>query len=272
MPVHVAVTPAFGPDATTRLQSSDKPKLPSAFDVDVYIKRTVGYVIMTAVVALGYFSVQTVVSTVLLKPLFGAQAEHFYPVIFALLVVFFFEPINRRVQSAVDRMFFRKGYDYKATVAAMSDALTSMLDLDRFLGKVIQTVRQDLFVDRAGVVLLDSRQNRCQALFNADAPEPGEEPPPDPCLSHDDPLLALLAREQCLITKYDIEEGPQYVAVREACGRSFSQLGASLALPLFHGREFTGILAVGYKKSGHFYSRDDIDLLKTVSTMTATAI
>jgi adenylate cyclase len=45
-----------------------------------------------------------------------------------------------------------------------------------------------------------------------------------------------------------------------------------VAIPLLYQDTFTGMLAIGYKKSGHFYSRDDIDLLKTVSTMTATAI
>jgi adenylate cyclase len=94
----------------------------------------------------------------------------------------------------------------------------------------------------------------------------------DPGLSPDDPLLALLAREKKLITKYDVMEDPRYSAVRELCGQRFEELGASLVLPLFYHDQFSGALTLGYKKSGHFYTREDIDLLKTLSTMTSTAI
>ena len=242
------------------------------FDVDVYLKRAVGYILMTAVVGLAYFSVQTVVSTLVLKPVFGAQAENVYPIIFALLVVFFFNPINRRVQEGVEKLFFRKQYDYKATVATVSDALTSLLNLDAIITKVLYTVREKMFLDKAAVILLDPSRRACQTLILEDAPASAQGPIPSLCLSYDDPLLALLAREKKLITKYDIAEDPRYAAVRESCGRAFSKLGASLAIPLLHQNTFTGVLTLGHKKSGHFYSRDDIDLLKTISTMTATAI
>jgi class 3 adenylate cyclase len=242
------------------------------FDVDQYIKRTVGYGVMTVIVGTGYLSVQVVLRTFILEPLFGAQAERLYPLIFALLVVFFFNPINRRVQEGVDRLFFRKQYDYKATVASIGDTLASLMDLDAIISKVIYTVRERLFLDKAGVVLLDNSKKECHTLFMEDAPAAGEQPQRDLCLSYNDPLLSLLAQEKKLLTIYDIEEDPQYAAVKESCGKAFSQLGASLAIPLFHQNSFIGALTLGYKKSGHFYSRDDIDLLKTISTMTVTAI
>lgn len=242
------------------------------FDVDVYIKRTIGYVVMTAVVALGYFSVQTVVSAFLLEPLFGAQAEQLYPVIFALLVVFFFNPINRRVQEGVETLFFRKAYDYKATVATIGDALASLVDLDAILIKVISVLREQMFLDRAGVIVLDPGKQACRSLFFGDAAGPARQATPDPCLRQDDPLLSLVARQKRLITKYDIAEDPLFAGVRESCSRSFAELGASLAVPLFSRDQFTGMLALGYKKSGHFYTREDIDLVHTLSAMTSTAI
>ena len=45
-----------------------------------------------------------------------------------------------------------------------------------------------------------------------------------------------------------------------------------MALPLFYRDQFAGMLALGYKKSGRFYSREDVDLLGTLSSMTSTAI
>lgn len=245
------------------------------FDVDVYIKRTVGYVIMTSVVAGGYFLFQSLVKTTLLDPLLGASSEKVYPFLFALLTVFAFHPLSQRVQEFVDKLFYRKLYDYKTTVASLSESLTSLVDVQAFIDKVIHTVRADLFVDRAGVILFDERTNSSHSTFRGtkfgqDTTSPEDRT--DPCVSPDDPLLVLLAREKQLITKYDVAEDPRYEEVRESCGQRFETLGASLAFPLYYRNQFAGALALGYKNSGHFYTREDIDLLKTLSTMTSTAI
>ncbi len=44
------------------------------FDVDLYIKRAVGYGIMTAIVGVGYISLQTLMTTVISSPIFGEFA------------------------------------------------------------------------------------------------------------------------------------------------------------------------------------------------------
>ncbi len=245
------------------------------FDVDVYVKRTVGYIMMTACVAAGYFAIQTIVRTAVLDPLFGAAAEQVYPLLFALLTVFAFNPLSRVVQGVVDKLFYRKQYDYKATVADVSESLATLTDVQLFIEKVIQRIRGDLFVDRAGVILLDERSNISSTTFHGyrfgrDTAAP--EDVSDPCLSPDDPLLALLAHEKKLITKYDVAEDPRYGTVRTTCGARFEYLGASLVLPLYYRQQFAGALALGYKKSGNFYTREEVELLQTLTAMTSTAI
>jgi len=60
--------------------------------------------------------------------------------------------------------------------------------------------------------------------------------------------------------------------VKEPCGQRFSEMAASLAIPLVYQDQVKGVLALGYKKSGHFYTRDDIDLLQTLANEGAVAI
>ncbi len=242
------------------------------FDVDVYIKRAVGYVMMTAIVALAYFSLQTLISTVVLRPILGENAQKVYPILFALLVVFLFNPVNRRVQDAVDKMFFRKKFDYKQMVASVSNALNSLLNLNEIIKLIIHTVRQEIFIDAAGVILLEPQKKGCQTFFIADVPGNVKDQSKEVCIPYDDPLLALLSKEKKLITKYDIAEDPRYVNVRESCGQRFSEMAASLAIPLIYQDEVKGVLALGYKKSGHFYTREDIDLLTTLANQGAVAI
>lgn len=242
------------------------------FDVDVYIKRAVGYVLMTVIVAMAYFSIQTLISEVVLTPMLGENAQKVYPILFALLVVFLFNPVNRIVQDAVDKMFFRKKFDYKEMVASVSNALTSLLNLDEIIRQVIHTVRKEMFIDTAGVVILDRKKKSSQTFFIGDESVRPNDGTANISIGYDDPLLALVSKEKKLVTKYDIAEDPHYAHLRESCGRRFSEMGASVAIPLIYRDEVTGMLALGHKKSGQFYTREDIDLLTTLANQGAVAI
>jgi class 3 adenylate cyclase len=239
------------------------------FDVDVYVKRAVGYGLMTAIVGVTYFSLQMGVRAAF-QPIFGEHSEKIYPIIFAVLVVFMFNPLNRTVQAAVDKLFYRKKFDYKETISRVSNALTSMLDINEVVTRIIRTVRGEMFVDRAGVVLLEPTKNECRTLFIGDQAQ--EIKTNGECIKYDDPLFGLLSRDKKMITIYDIEEDPYYRAVKEDCKERFLRLGLSMVLPLVYQDEVKGALALGYKKSGHFYSREDIDLLNTLANNGAVAI
>jgi class 3 adenylate cyclase len=240
------------------------------FDVDVYVKRAVGYGIMTVAVGVTYFAIE-IIARAALTPALGDNAGKVFPIIFAVMIVFLFNPINRRVQEIVDKLFYRKKFDYKDTVLSVSNALTSVLNIDEIMKRIIDTLRTEMFIDRAGVILLQP-QRECRALFIAERTERKEDEIVEQCLPSDDPLVSLVSTEKKLITKYDIDEAPRYSSVRESCGERFSGMQASVAIPLVYKNNVTGILALGYKKSGHFYSREDIHLLETLANQGAIAI
>jgi adenylate cyclase len=188
------------------------------------------------------------------------------------LVVFLFNPINQRIQLVIDKLFFRKVLDYKETVRSVSNALASLLNLDQILERVVQTLRKDMFIDTVGVFVFAPQRSACRGYFASDDPTSAIERRRDVKLQSDDPLIALISGEQKLITEYDIEEDPQFAQVKEACRDSFSRISASLAIPLIYQGAVTGMLTLGHKKSGHFYTREDIDLLDTMADEAAVAI
>ena len=242
------------------------------FDVDVYIKRAVGYGLMTALVGIAYFSLQVAMKSFILHPFFGDHAEKIYPILFALLVVFLFNPINRKIQKGVDKLFYRKKFDYKETVINVSNALTSVLNLAEVTKKIINTARREMFIDTAGVVMMDHQKKECQPFFIGDGSNNMKDDIKEVCIPYDDPLISLLSKEKKLITKYDIEEDPHYRYLKESCVQRFSEMGASMLTPMIYQGKVTGVLALGYKKSGHFYTRGDIDLLNTLANHGAVAI
>jgi class 3 adenylate cyclase len=242
------------------------------FDVDTLVKRAVGYGIMTAVVATSYFVLQTLVTEFVLQPLLGSVAENAYAIFFALLVVFFFDPVNRRVQYLVQKFFFRAEYDYKEILSAVEIALSTTLDLKQIASRIIQPIREEMFIDLAGVVILQQAGAQCLPLFESDYEAETNTPVSQICIEPEDPLIQLFDEERRLVTKYDIEEDARYQGMRKACRYTFDALRATMGYPMIAHERLVGILFTGTKKSGKFYTREDVDLLQSLSTHGAVAI
>lgn len=242
------------------------------FDVDVYIKRAVGYALMTILVALAYISTQALARTLLFPLIMADYTERGVPVLFALLIVFLFNPLNRRIQDAVDKIFFRKQFDYKQTILSVTNTLTSVLDVEVIVQQILRTVKNEMFLDTVGLVLLEPQRNEHRLFFIRDTPQNGKGQTSDIHILQNDPLLALLSREKRMVTAYDIAEDPRYIEVQIPCMQSFTNLDASLVLPLLYQGEISGVIALGQKKSGHFYTREDIELLTTLANQGAVAL
>ncbi len=138
-----------------------------------------------------------------------------------------------------------------------------------------------MFIDRSGLILVGAGGQDGRGCFmgeawgeNGAAERRGErrdairETP----VPREDPLVDLLAREKKLVTMYDVAEDPRFADVRESCGGRFAELGASMAIPVLYQGEVKGILLVGHKKSGQFYTREDVELLTTLASHGAVAI
>jgi len=243
------------------------------FGIDVFIKRAVGYAILTALVV-GAYVILAMSSRFFVVLIPGLKdLSGLYPILFALLVVVFFRPLEEKLRTAVDKVFFRRKFDYRDTVISLSESLTSMLDLKEVLARIIHTVRDNMFIDSVGVILLEPAGHGCPAIFVRDVPEKVKtEETVENCLGRNDPIVALMEREKKMVTIYDLRENPKYENVRVSCLKRFEELQTSLALPLIFQKELSGILALGQKKSGHLYSGVDIELLWTLANQGALAI
>lgn len=243
------------------------------FDVDVYVKRAVGYVLMTTVMAAGYIFLGSFVRVLLIEPLFGTGNENIYPILYAVVVVFLFNPISVRVQAFVDRLFYRKEYDFKETVHRLEDALASVLDLDEIIHRMTTIVRDTLFVDLAGIVTYAGDGSIQGRVFLGDDDSGKEtEIEPDLLEKERDLLTDLIRSEKKLITIYDIQENRAYRTIREECLQRFNELQATIGMPIIHNENVIGILYVGNKKSGKFFRREDIDLMQTLAANGSTSI
>jgi hypothetical protein len=123
------------------------------YDIDRLISRSLGYAVITGVLA-AVFAVTAIGLSALLGTL--AQGESLAVAASTLLVLGLFGPLRRRAQSAIDRRFDRAGYDASRTVQALTARLRDDVDIDRLEADVLGVVDQTFHPASAGLWLREA--------------------------------------------------------------------------------------------------------------------
>jgi sigma-B regulation protein RsbU (phosphoserine phosphatase) len=237
------------------------------FDSDEIIRRTVGYVVVTGIVVAAY-AVVSVTFNVILGKAQVAQSRAF-PILFTLGVILVFNPLRDRVQALVDRIFFRKEYDYGEIIDKIGGAMTSLLDLDQILRSLTKTFMDDMFINTSSVMLLNPAKAEYRICYVEGERRADVE---GTVFGRDDPLMQIVEKERRELTKNDVLEDPHYESVREDCSKNFETVNASLMVPMVFKDQVIGFFNLGEKKSGKFYNRQDIDLFHALANQGAVAI
>jgi hypothetical protein len=112
------------------------------YDIDVIIRRTLIYGVVTGALAMVYFG-----SVVLLQAGFQALTGQVSPaaiVASTLAIVALFRPLRGWVQAAVDKRFYRRKYDAARTLAAFSATLRSEVDLAQLREQLLDVVEETM--------------------------------------------------------------------------------------------------------------------------------
>jgi len=234
------------------------------FDIDTIIKRTYGYILTTGSVA-GVYGLVVLISNVGFSR-FEITKSPLFPLIFVLAVIFLFNPIRNRVQKFIDRVFYRLEYDYQEMVQRISESMRSLLNLDQIKKKIVDLTSNVMFIDSVCVMLFDSKAKMFDCLAVSYA-----SPLSTFKLPADDPFFQKLGERKKEVTIYDIQEDPFYEKDRETFQKTLERLEATLVLPLIYENRLTGLISLGKKKSGKYYRREDINLLKTLANQGAVA-
>ena len=114
------------------------------YDIDVVINFTLVYGSLTAMLALVYFGGVTATQTIF-RALTGQEQQHQRAIVISTLVIAaLFNPLRRRIQSFIDRRFYRNKYDARKTLEAFSARLRDETDLETLNNDLTGVIRETM--------------------------------------------------------------------------------------------------------------------------------
>jgi hypothetical protein len=114
------------------------------YDIDIIINRTLVYGSLTLMLALVYFGGVTATQA-LFRTLTGQeQLPQLVVVASTLVIAALFSPLRRRIQSFIDRRFYRRKYDARKTLDAFSEKLRDETDLEALNDDLVGVVRETI--------------------------------------------------------------------------------------------------------------------------------
>ena len=117
------------------------------WEIDIIINRSLVYGSLTAVLAIIYFG-----SIIGLQALISAITGHFTiasqsPLVLVastLIIYALFQPLRHRIQSIIDRRFYRRKYDAAKTLRTFNATLRAEVDLDQLREQLVAVVEETM--------------------------------------------------------------------------------------------------------------------------------
>jgi hypothetical protein len=125
------------------------------WDIDILINRTLVYTALTGTLALVYIACILILQALLS----GFTSGNAIALVGSTLgIANLFQPLRRRIQTIIDRRFYRRKYDAARTIAAFNATLRGEVDLNALSEQLVTVVQETM--QPASVSLWLQRQDR----------------------------------------------------------------------------------------------------------------
>ena len=122
------------------------------FDIDLFIRRTLIYSVLSAILALAYLGTVLVLQS-LFRALTGEAQGQLVTVLSTLAIAALFVPLRGRVQAWIDRRFYRQKYDAVRILAAFGVSLRDEVELGQLSEHLTAAVQHTMQPAHVGLWL-----------------------------------------------------------------------------------------------------------------------
>ncbi len=125
------------------------------YDIDLIIRKTLQYTALSALLALVYFGMVTLLQTV-----FGVALTDFplWIVLSTLLIAALFAPLRQRVQAFIDRRFYRQKYNAQQVLAQFAITARDETDMDKLTAELLRAVQETMQPDSVTLWLAQDKK------------------------------------------------------------------------------------------------------------------
>ncbi|MBI5968236.1 MAG: GAF domain-containing protein [Deltaproteobacteria bacterium] len=235
-------------------------------DVGVFMSKGLGYVL--SIVILG---VPAIVGIFFLERYFFQQEDLSFSLILlaiGVLVALSFNNVKERIDRAMHQIIVRDKYFYHRILEEFSRRLVTMVDLNRLLHMLAETVERSMGVWRISIFLYDQEKEVFHPALVRGSPEMGVK---DLSFKSDDDWIRYLHDKKEAILRAELERNPKNPE-REELFPAMGRLQAEVCLPLVYLDRLIGFINLGHKAGEEMYYREDLDLLNSLANQVAIAI
>lgn len=233
-------------------------------DIDLVVRRSLVYAMITAVLAAVYLGVVFGLGRIM-TDLVGRSESQILGLVAFLIVALAFDPIKQRVQKSIDRTFYRERSNYQRALREFSRELLGQMNLAQILESMVNRISSTMHVETVAVIICDDREG-CQSVGrNVEIA--------DATFSRTmGGLVELLEQRKKPVNIARTGPDAETLSLHETDRAKLERSGIVFSVPMFLQGRLIGMINVGPKLSGRMYSQDDVDLLDTVGSQAAIAI
>ncbi|HNX69618.1 MAG TPA: ATP-binding protein [Candidatus Omnitrophota bacterium] len=195
-----------------------------------------------------------------------------------LIAMAFFDPARKLLTNLTDKFLFQKKYDYHKLLKDASRGMSNIESLEHLLGLVVHFVTMKMRVKNAGVLMRERNSDQYHLVYQRGY----DKKHLSLTLYANDPLIHYLENHKEAVDIERVKEQVEAASYKrdqsdreydfEAIRERMNQLQTSCCVPSFLGKELKSVLMLGEKKSGEYYSNEDLNLLYTLAQESSIAI
>ncbi|NUM47758.1 MAG: hypothetical protein HUU38_23885, partial [Anaerolineales bacterium] len=127
------------------------------WDIDILIRRTLQYSLLTGLLALTYFGSVILLQTGF-RALTGQTNSPIITVLSTLGIAGLFTPLRNRVQEFIDRRFYRKKYNAEQALAKFAAIARDEVDMDKLTAALLEVVQETMQPEKTLIWLVNTKE------------------------------------------------------------------------------------------------------------------
>lgn len=228
-------------------------------NIDEVLNRSIVYGIVIAILLLIY-SALIILSVYLLD----LPDQSLISAIAAVILALLFQPLKTKVQTFVDKKFFRINYNFRKELSRFTENIKDYNDVNSLSEYLIQEIDSLFPVEKIAFSELDNKTGKLSVITQKNFDQISDK------ILHIKPETLARKWFQVAAVKNKVEDGANISTIFQ---NTLVRWKISLIVPIKSVKdELFGFIILGSKKSGVKFSPEDVDFLKEIGINAGTTI